>query len=111
MCIFPILKRIYHSVRLEELVFACLPVNLAIGYVRLVLGHNDEIPIRYFVHRFAISQMKAIHERSNLTKKRLVSYGFGFAASLATLLAEVDSIEKSCTLSSLIAAPRAMHIS
>lgn len=79
--------------------------------MRLVLRHDDKVSVWYLVDRLMIGQVQAVHIGGYLPQKRLVPYGLGFAASLATLLAEVDSIEKSCTLSNLMADASATHIS
>lgn len=76
----------------EELLLGHLTVHVSRGDVLLVLGHYKEVSVWYRVNDLCIGQMQPVHEGGYLPEERVVAYGFGFAASLWTLLDKVDSV-------------------
>ena len=76
----------------SHLLLRDLMVDITVGNPLLVLSHQQEISVWYLTHDFRIRHVQTVHERRNLPKERVVSYGRGLAIILAALLAKIDSV-------------------
>lgn len=85
-----------------------------VAHMYLVLGHQAEVAVWYFLEHFLVGQMQIFHERCNLPEETIVSYGLGFAINIFTFFAKVDSTAKFCmpiiSMETLIALTNSLNV-